>query len=239
MSVSVSESGETVQNYRPSRRPSLARQKHVASLRMLQMKMRTRLLILFVGLASLCFGTVPAKAAWAYHMSFTPGYPIAQANGGSGDAFIQTGSDFPYLASVNSDETCTASGPSGTSASPNYDSRADVVCSWDTTAPPPPLTLTFSAKASASFSNNNSSSHGYASAGASTNAASVQAGVSVSSGSQTDSPPSQTVTITGPFPYKFYVDANSSASGYIYGGNSTGGNSSFTSGSSSSINFAH
>lgn len=196
------------------------------------MKMRTRLLIPLVGLASLWCGTGPAKAAWTKTITFNEGYSTAQPNGGSGNAAIVAGEGTPGIATVKSNESCTKSGPSGTTASPNYECRADVVCSWDTTAPPTPLTLTFTAKASASFSNNNSASYGYASAGASTNAASVQAGVSVSSDSNTDSPSSQTVTFTGASSYGFYLDSNSSANGYIYGGNSG-----FTSGSSSSINF--
>ncbi len=201
----------------------------------LQMKVLTKLFVLCVALASLWYGTGPAKAAWKIDIQPSQGYPIQQANGGSGDVLLKGGPTFPNPLSVTSDESCSTSGPSGTSAFPNYDNRYDVACTWDSTAPPTPLTLTFTASASASFSNNNSESYGYASAGASTNAASVQAGVSVSSGSSTDSPPSQTVTYSGTSPYKFYLDANSSASGYIYGGNSTGGNSSFTAGSSSSI----
>lgn len=201
------------------------------------MKVLTRLFVLCAALASLWCGTGPAKAAWTIDLQPSQGYPIQQANGGTGNVLLKGGPTFPNPVSVTSDESCTVSGPSGTSGSPNYDNRYDVACTWNSTAPPTPLTLTFTASASANFSNNNSSSYGYASAGASTGAASVQAGVSVSSGSSTDSPPSQTVTYTGASPYNFYLDANSSASGYIYGGNSTGGNSSFTGGSSSSITF--
>lgn len=199
------------------------------------MKMRTRLLILLVGLASLWCSVGPAKAQWTHTLSSASGYPIKNPSGGSGDAY--TWIQFPGPASANSNESCTASGLSGTTASPDYEMQTKVVYTWEGMGPPSLLTFTFSAQASASFSNNNSSSYGHASAGASTDAASVQAGVSVSSGSNTDSPPSQTVTFPSAFTQTFYLNANSSAYGYVYGANNTGGDSSFTSGSSSAMSY--
>lgn len=239
MSVSVSESGETVQDYRPSRCQSLARQKHVASLRMLQMKMRTRLLILFVGLASLWCSAGPAKANWVIDTTYADGYPIQNAEGGSGDAsqflFFTPNGPVPY---VGSNESSNLSGPSGTTAAPDYEIEMNVVYTWQGADSPPPQTLTFTASASASFSNNNTSSWGDAGAGASTSAASVQAGVKVySNGSAADAPPSQPVPFPSASTYRFSLSANSYAYGYVYGGNSTGGDSSFTSRSSSKMSY--
>ncbi len=195
------------------------------------MKMRTRLLILLVGLASLWCGVGPARADWAIYCEPAQGYPIRNAEGGSGDA-NQT------VSYVSSNESSNASGPSGTTASPDYEQESNVTYTWQGAGSPTPLTLTFTASASASFSTNNSSSYGSAGAGASTSAARVQAGVSVvSNGSAADSPPSETVTFSGASPYRFSVSANSYGHGYIYGGNSTGGNSSFTTGSSSTMSF--
>lgn len=197
------------------------------------MKMRTRLLTLLVGLASLWCGVGPAKAQWNFTANPASGYPIQNAKGGSGNASFQfaftTAGTYP---SVESDESSTASGPNAT-ASPDYEMEGNIAYTWTGAGPPTPLTLTFSAKASASFSNNNSSSWGNATAGASTNAASVQAGVNVSGGSATDSPPSQTRTFPSGSTHNFTVSANSYGYGYVYSG--AGG--SFTTGSSSTMSF--
>lgn len=204
------------------------------------MRIRTKLLSLLVGLASLWCGTGSAKADWAISSVPASGYPIRNAEGGSGEAYqnisFTPNGAVPYVAS---DETCTASGPSGTTAAPDYEEKVNVTYLWQGADPPPPQTLTFSASASASFSNNNTSSWGNAGAGASTSAASVQAGVKVySNGSAADAPPSQPVPFPSASTYRFSLSANSYAYGYVYGGNSTGGDSSFTSGSSSKMSYS-
>jgi len=194
------------------------------------MKLR-RVLILCVGLASLWCGMGPARADWGIYLEPAQGYPIRNPEGGSGKAF-QT------ISSVSSNESSNLSGLSGTTASPDYEQESKVSYIWDGAGPPPPLTLTFTATASASFSNNNSSCYGSAGAGASTDAAHVQAGVSVTSnGSAADSPPSETVPLGSNPTHSFNVSANSYGHGYIYGANQTGGNSSFTTGSSSTMSF--
>jgi len=118
--------------------------------------------------------------------------------------------------------------------------KVNVVYTWQGAGPPTSQTLTFTASASASFSSNNSSSYGDAGAGASTSGSSVQAGVKVySNGSAADSPPSQTVVYGTAFStYSFSLSANSYGYGYIYGGNSTGGDSSFTTRSSSKMSYS-
>lgn len=195
------------------------------------MKVLTKLFVLCVGLASLWCGMGPARADWAIYVEPAQSYPIKNAEGGSG-AVQET------ISSISSNESSSLSGLSGTTASPNYEAEAKVSYTWNGPGPPPPLTLTFTATASASFSNNNSESYGSAGAGASTDAARVQAGVSVTSnGSAADSPPSETVPLGSNPTHSFNVSANSYGHGYIYGANQTGGNSSFTTGSSSTLSF--
>ena len=197
------------------------------------MKLRTKLLIPCAGLASLLYGGGPAKADWAITGSPAPGYPVQNADGGTGSASFEMTITGGVVSppSVVSNESSTGSGY-GAIASPDYGLQGNIVYTWDTMGPPPQLKLKFSAQASASFSNNSSSSWGHAEGGASTSAASVAASAYSNGTPSNSSPTSQTVTFPNAFTHSFSMSANSSAYGYVYG---SGG--SFTTSSSSTMGY--
>ncbi len=76
------------------------------------MKVLTKLFVIFVGLASLWCGVGPARADWAIDSKPASGYPIQNAEGGSGEAYqnvsFTPNGPVPY---VGSDES---SNPIGT-----------------------------------------------------------------------------------------------------------------------------